>query len=732
MRPRFLTGLLIGVPLALVLTLTFTAARVRTDRFAAQINWGGASSGDVGFCGPVCGDDIIIRPEECDNGALNSNTQPDACRTDCRKARCGDGVRDSAETCDDGNTVGGDSCPATCGVGNVSSSGSAGSVSSAAHLECRNQQCVSMAGEGTDLCSSYPACAESHFACRDDRCEGVPGPGSDTCNASIPNQCLAIHTECQGNLCVQVNGSGSDGCSLDSECVNSHLECRSDQCQQIAGAGPNGCANDPECVGVHAECNPITKTCDPVPGAGPDVCSLDPACIESHLECRADQCMQVAGPGQSECSGDPQCVKVHAECNPTTKTCDVVPGEGDDVCAMDSECAVTHLECRNDQCAELPGSGANGCQTDAQCANTHAECDFAADTCVSKPGEGPDLCAVNADCTGDPRAACRNDQCVMVGDPGNPECTSAAQCVPVHTECDPATRRCVTRPGAGLPDACVLDDDCAESHAACLNGSCMIVPGPGPQSCGQCIQSHTECDPVSDTCSLVETPGQNLCNPAVAQCVPTSSSSSSSAGQCGNRSLDPGEACDDGNLRDGDCCSASCAVEPGCVCAAGGSSASGGSSPGCFDSDLRDPSVAGYVEIRGQRWYDTCETHPTTGVPQHVEQTCPRFIPDLVPPAPLQIIVACPSGWQCGSNGACVPGGPAPSAQEIACLQGNQGGPFDPAQAWSGDECSGPLDTGWGDDPNTLLLYERYCGRDGYRNGAMIRCPSSCQNGACR
>jgi len=52
--------------------------------------------------------------EECDQGASNSDTEPDACRTDCSNARCGDNVIDQLETCDDGNTTPGDGCDENC------------------------------------------------------------------------------------------------------------------------------------------------------------------------------------------------------------------------------------------------------------------------------------------------------------------------------------------------------------------------------------------------------------------------------------------------------------------------------------------------------------------------------------------------------------------------------------------------------------------------------------------
>lgn len=44
----------------------------------------------------------------------NDDARPDACRTDCTPARCGDGVVDSGEWCDDGNTADGDGCSAVC------------------------------------------------------------------------------------------------------------------------------------------------------------------------------------------------------------------------------------------------------------------------------------------------------------------------------------------------------------------------------------------------------------------------------------------------------------------------------------------------------------------------------------------------------------------------------------------------------------------------------------------
>lgn len=54
----------------------------------------------------VCGDGIKASTEPCDDGFWNSDTHPDACRTNCRLPRCGDGVEDSNEICDQGTANG--------------------------------------------------------------------------------------------------------------------------------------------------------------------------------------------------------------------------------------------------------------------------------------------------------------------------------------------------------------------------------------------------------------------------------------------------------------------------------------------------------------------------------------------------------------------------------------------------------------------------------------------------
>jgi hypothetical protein len=72
---------------------------------------------DIGWA-TFCGNGQLDSGEACDDGAGNSDSTADACRTTCARAACGDGVKDSGEACDQGarNGSSGAGCTATCTV----------------------------------------------------------------------------------------------------------------------------------------------------------------------------------------------------------------------------------------------------------------------------------------------------------------------------------------------------------------------------------------------------------------------------------------------------------------------------------------------------------------------------------------------------------------------------------------------------------------------------------------
>jgi cysteine-rich repeat protein len=113
-----------GVVTGPALTLATDVGGVRTVRLASGNRFVNVFPGPgpqhtanvVNLCTPgtsVCGDGVFDAfCERCDDGAANSDSAPDACRTSCDRAHCGDGVTDTGEQCDDGNATACDGCTA--------------------------------------------------------------------------------------------------------------------------------------------------------------------------------------------------------------------------------------------------------------------------------------------------------------------------------------------------------------------------------------------------------------------------------------------------------------------------------------------------------------------------------------------------------------------------------------------------------------------------------------------
>ena len=64
---------------------------------------------DIGWDAPKCGNGVVDAGEECDDGNTNS---ADGCTNSC--TICGNGVVTAPEQCDDGNLTGGDGCEPSC------------------------------------------------------------------------------------------------------------------------------------------------------------------------------------------------------------------------------------------------------------------------------------------------------------------------------------------------------------------------------------------------------------------------------------------------------------------------------------------------------------------------------------------------------------------------------------------------------------------------------------------
>jgi cysteine-rich repeat protein len=183
----------------------------------------GASGGSGGSGGAgVCGDGTVDGGEACDDGANNSDTTSDACRSDCTAPSCGDAVVDflqaTVEECDDGNTADGDGCsgsclieaPVTCGDGNLD-------IANGEQCDDGN----TTAGDGCSpacLIEAPPSCGDGNLDIADgEQCDDGNTTGGDgcspTCQFETVGQTCGNGTQEGLEVCDDGNTTGGDGCN---------------------------------------------------------------------------------------------------------------------------------------------------------------------------------------------------------------------------------------------------------------------------------------------------------------------------------------------------------------------------------------------------------------------------------------------------------------------------------------------------------------------------------------
>lgn len=241
----------------------------------------------------VCGDGHIWDGnEECDDGADNSDTEPDACRTDCTAPRCGDGIVDSGEGCDEGDLNSDDpdatcrtNCAlATCGDG-VLDDGEAcddgENNSDEVAGACRTTCVLAFCGDG--VVDALEACDEGAAnsdtapdTCRTDCSTPLCGDGvldtGEECDDGAANSDTdadACRTTCMASYC------GDGVLDANEQCEPSISG--DDLCNQDCTFGATPMEPEPDDVG-HAEPGSDVGNPTPTPDMGhgaPDVATPD-------------------------------------------------------------------------------------------------------------------------------------------------------------------------------------------------------------------------------------------------------------------------------------------------------------------------------------------------------------------------------------------------------------------------------------------------------------------------
>jgi cysteine-rich repeat protein len=152
---------------------------------------------------PTCGDGVVDSCETCDDG---NTVAGDGCDATCMLESCGNGVLDPGEQCDDGNGVDGDGCDHGCfttGCGN----------------------CVVTAGEecddGNDSLEDHcdpnctvPRCGNGVVGIHE-TCDDANTLGGDGCSAQCKIEACGDGFVDAGESCDDGNRTAGDGCDAD-------------------------------------------------------------------------------------------------------------------------------------------------------------------------------------------------------------------------------------------------------------------------------------------------------------------------------------------------------------------------------------------------------------------------------------------------------------------------------------------------------------------------------------
>jgi len=229
----------------------------------------------VSVCGAVaasCGNGAVEGPcEVCDDGAGNSDVEPDACRSTCRPAGCGDDVIDSGEECDDGNREGADGCDQNCLAefcGNGRREASEGcddgnqTSGDGCDANCRVTGCGNGALTGAEECDDGNLAGGDgcDAACLIEECGNTRAESSEECDDGNPVDGDGCDSNCTlsrcGNGILGIGEECDDGNALDGDGCD--RACLVEQCGNGRREGLESCddGNLEDGDGCQADCSP--------------------------------------------------------------------------------------------------------------------------------------------------------------------------------------------------------------------------------------------------------------------------------------------------------------------------------------------------------------------------------------------------------------------------------------------------------------------------------------------
>jgi cysteine-rich repeat protein len=182
-----------------------------------------------------CGDGVVDVGEGCDDGnTLSGDGCSSTCQVETSDPVCGNGVLEVGEECDDGNMVSGDGCSSTCKHESVCGNG----------VVEPGEQCDDGNTISGDGCS--PSCQLETSS----SCSVFPQGG---CGGATP-ACDVDDAGDTGCRAVTEAGTSNDHCTVDTACKAGYTCMHDSTHPELTPLCARFCVHDGDCNGVGARC----------------------------------------------------------------------------------------------------------------------------------------------------------------------------------------------------------------------------------------------------------------------------------------------------------------------------------------------------------------------------------------------------------------------------------------------------------------------------------------------